>query len=167
MVPCIQTLLLNSALLMWWQFSPAYYNFVLWQFSPGLLLFCTEANLWSIFILSTILYLLLMIGLFYISLPSLNNYQVVAIQPQHTITFCIVSNSLKYLILSTILHLLLMIGLLLYLCLVLINLAHFLVFGCQAHLCYHLKVSLEFSSTYFRAYFIYFKYVFCIMLYLF
>ena len=97
MVPCIQTLLLNSALLMWWQFSPAYYNFVLWQFSPGLLLFCTEANLWSIFILSTILYLLLMIGLFYISLPSLNNYQVVAIQPQHTITFCIVSNSLKYL----------------------------------------------------------------------
>ena len=60
-----------------------------------------------------------------------------------------------------------MIGLLLYLCLVLINLAHFLVFGCQAHLCYHLKVSLEFSSTNFRAYFIYFKYVFVLCFILF
>ena len=60
-----------------------------------------------------------------------------------------------------------MIGLLLYLCLVLINLAHFLVFGCQAHLCYYIIVSLEFSSTNFRAYFIYFKYVFVLCFILF
>ena len=39
--------------------------------------------------------------------------------------------------------------------------------GCQAHLCYNLKVSLEFSSTNFRAYFIYFKYVFVLCFILF
>ena len=119
MVPCIQTLLLNSTLfIMWWRFSPgilylsccgdsapAYYNFVLWQFSHGLLLFWTVANSLIKCLYYSFLYFYSRLGCYYISLPSLNNYQVVAIQPQHTITFCIVSNSLKYLILSTSLYL--------------------------------------------------------------
>ena len=127
---------------------------------PGLLLFCTEANLWSIFILSTILYLLLMIGLFYISLPSLNNYQVVAIQPQHTITFCIVSNSLKYLYTFYYLYLFINDWVVIVFMPSLNKFGPFPCIWMPSTFVLLFLVSLEFSSVNFRAYFSYVKYVF-------
>ena len=106
-----------------------------------------------------------MIGLFYISLPSLNNYQVVAIQPQHTITFCIVSNSLKYLILSTSLYLFINDWVVIVFMPSLNKFGPFPCIWMPSTFVLLFLVSLEFSSANFRAYFSYVKYVFCIILY--
>ena len=119
MVPCIQTLLLNSTLFCGGDSAPAYFTYHVVAIQPRhtITLFCTVEILWSIFILSTILYLFINDWVVIVFMPSLNKFGPFP---------CIWMPSTFVLL---------------------------------------FLVSLEFSSANFRAYFIYVKYVFCIILY--
>ena len=101
-------------------------------------------------------------GCYYISLPSLNNYHVVAIQPQHTITFCIVSNSLKYLYTFYYLYLFINDWVVIVFMPSLNKFGPFPCIWMPSTFVLLFLVSLEFSSANFRAYFIYVKYVFAL-----